>query len=336
MRLKLSFAVRGSLEEAWGRLELPMDVDLPQQGRFTISRSSEVMRGEYVSLPSLEPAEDFLFVLGEQVVDITGMRIESGRPLFEREDGSPESGGIDAEEMDSITEGALCVVGALSFATGVALEAGVFIGLEGYNRFIPEGKDDEDLLNELGTRRSSLPLQGTSGVEPFENVPIDAAFVEKLARRRSVSLYPDVLAAASPAVKFRELWRTLEFAFQAHGNSLVGHVADFPPAQRLGFDREELTELHVLRGRLSYAASRLGIADLRQADQEAIGSLGRLWSLVDAVILAKQDASGDLDVDELRELAAFIDRNGTSQVSDSVEKPAEWLGQYGLRSPRFR
>jgi hypothetical protein len=84
------------------------------------------------------------------------------------------------------------------------------------------------------------------------------------------------LRADSLSVTYRELWRTLELAFQAHGKELVRSIAAFPPAQRLGFDRL------------------------------AIVSLGRLWSLVDWVVLTKKDASRALEFDEL-ELLGWID-----------------------------
>ena len=331
MKLTLSFALRGALDCSMRRLELPMEVELPRHGRFEIKWSSEVLDGEYTALPHLTPADDFLFVLAEREVEPS--------PLEAIDDGFTFSGSgkaVFAPEADDLTDGTLRLGGALTYVTGVGLETSVFMGLEGFNRLFPEGAADEERLRELKTARAALPLLGTRGVEPFDDVAVTADFLGALAQSPGIGLYPDVLNATSPAVRFRELWRILEFAFQAHGRELVELLEEFPPAQALGFERSELESLRALRGRLSHASSRAGIPELRRAHRDAIASLGRLWSLVDAVLLAKKDASRDLDVQELQPLAAFIAKDGSIETTAAVSDSSDWLESWGLHSPRFR
>lgn len=315
-----------------------MEITLPQNGQFSIKRSSEVIIGEYVSLPELSPAEDFLFILGERRVDPAGLAVVDSKFGFSlREDGTRYASKVIAcPEMDVLTEGALCLSGALSFATGISFQTGVYIGLKRFNRFVPECPEDVHQLRALNTERSDVPLGGLTGVEAFDNVVVDADFVGALAQRECVTIYVDALSAASPAAKFRDLWRVLELAFHAHGRELVKLLAEFPSTQRLGFDLEELEMLRALRGRLSHAASRIGILDIWRANQEAIVCLGRLWSLVDSVVLSKKQASRTLDVEELQPLSAFIAKNGRIETTSEVEDKEEWLATWGLNSPRFR
>ncbi len=328
MKLAMSFTLRGALDCSMRRLELPMEVELPRHGRFGIKWSSEVLDGEYTALPHLTPAADFLFVLGECQVEPSRMEAI--------DDGFGPGKAVFAPEADDLTDGTFRLGGALTYVTGVGLETSVFMGLEDFNRLIPEGRADEERLRELKTVRAALPLLGSRGVEPFDNVPVTADFLGALAQSPGIGLYPDVLKATSPAVRFRELWRILEFAFQAHGRELVDLLGEFPPAQDLGFERGELDTLLVLRGRLSHAASREGIAELGRTQQDAIESLGRLWSLVDAVLLAKKDASRNLAVQEIQPLAAFIAQDGSIETTAAVADSADWLESWGLHSPRFR
>jgi len=334
----MSFATQGPLESSLRKLDLPMEIELPANGHFFVRHSQEVLDGEYVALPGLGPAEGFLLILGELEVDPSGMETVDGKfGLHLDEDGTAQGRKVIAcPEMDSLTDGALCLGGALSFATGVSLQTVVFMGLEDFNRFIPEGTDDIDRLRGFGTGRSALPLVGPGGVEAFDNMVVGADFVGALAKRRIASVYVDALSAAGPALKFRELWRVLEFAFQAHGRDLVHLLAAFPSAKQLGFEHRELEKMRALRGRLGHAASRLGIADVRQANQEATTALGRLWSLVDSVVLLKREASRALDVHELQPLAAFVTEDGVARTTSAVENPDEWLVSWGLQSPRFR
>jgi len=125
-----------------------------------------------------------------------------------------------------------------------------------------------------------------------------------------VTVYREAVRTDTQIGQFRELWRTLEFAFQAHGQLLVDLLAAFPPVVELEFDREELEDLRTLRGKISHAASRSGSTELAHSRGAVIERLGRLWSLVDRVLLTKNDASRSLVVDELRPLSAFIDRCG--------------------------
>jgi len=329
MRLALSFAIFGSWSERVREPSLPMEVALEPYGRYRVEAlGQEVADGErYAGVPMtaerqiLRPRE--IEVVDDLFLDAEAMKKGETR----------RAKALAGPEVDECTEGAMLVTAALAFALGTSLAASPQPFQK--NRLIPEDDEDRRLLAELGVERVRISATFSNGVEVFDDCEVDAAFVAELARRGPVGVYADALSAASAVARYRELWRVLEVAFQAHGKALTALVAEFPPARELGFDATELGELLALRGQISHASSRPGMRDVARFEREATVRLGRLWTLVDRVILTKQDASRDLAVEELRPLHAHIAREGWATIDVDGVDPEEWISLFGDRSDRF-
>jgi len=311
-----------------------MELDLEPHGYFKVE--GESFGGAHSEHGTIDDLQ-LLVIAGRCKVDPIGMTPVDDLLAYQlHADGtSSPARAILSPDIDNLTEGAQSIAGAIGFALGIAFDVSC-TNLRPH-RYAAESPEDEKILESLGTSMARVPLGATENVEVFGDVTVDAEFVRALARRRAVSIYPDALKAGSPAATFRELWRVLELAFQAHGRKLVELLDSFPPVRRLGFERAELNDLLVLRGRLSHAASRLGAREIRRGNAEAIASVGRLWSLVDWVILSKPDASSALDVEELAPLAAFVGSKGALLAdSDSGEPKKSPQHPLDYSSPRFR
>lgn len=334
MRLEMSYAARGLWEEGLRKLDLPITTELGPLGRFEVYKEDQ---SGQVRLGSLGPEPTpSLTIVGRLSVDPSGMRAEDDVLLTQDSNGEiVQAKAIHCPEISQLDEGAGCVSGAIGFALGVPLETMRAFGTDWSNHFIPEDEGDRRLLTRLGTRRVRLSLVSKGEVEIFRKRNIDQDFIQALASRRIPITYEAVMGSGGPAVRFRALWRVLEYAFQAHGRDLVELLAHFPPTRELGFDEEELDALRTLRGRLSHAASRSGSTELRRADAEAIGSLGRLWSLVDWIVLTKKEPGRSLDVEVLEPLVAYVRRDGAMETVDDEDDPRD-LVDWSQASMRFR
>ncbi|HEX3911774.1 MAG TPA: hypothetical protein VHW67_13845 [Solirubrobacteraceae bacterium] len=244
---------------------------------------------------------------------------------------------LSSPDIGELADGADRISSAIGFAIGTDLSTSSAELTDFPNHYLAETDDDRRLLERFGVDRACLLLLASTGVEVADHSPVDAGLIKELAQRGAVTIYREALRMETNVGQFRELWRTLEFAFQAHGPKLVELLAAFPPVAELGFDRTELEAIRVLRGKISHAASRAGSAQTAQSGAEVVERIGRLWCLVDRVVLTKRDASRSLDVDELRPLKAFVDRDGRVQLSPSIANPEEWLEGHGIsRARRFR
>ncbi len=283
-----------------------------------------------------EPSE-YLMIIAEAIVDSEQMELVDD-PLLRRRHPNGLIGpapAIFSPEIDLVTEAARCTWGAVCFALGVALSFGPHMTDEFWSRYIPESGRDERVLRMLRTDRPRAPMTGRRGIEVFDGSPADADLIQGLARRRAVRLYPEVLHGIAPTAIFRDLWRTLELAFQAEGKQLTSLISKFSPVQKLGFDKAELERLRAVRGQISHASSRLGAGEVSRSEEEAINALGRLWCLVDRVLLSKRDASRSLEGEELRPLAAFIKSNGATEIEIEVSDERGWRLAFGSANPRF-
>ena len=115
------------------------------------------------------------------------------------------------------------------------------------------------------------------------------------------------LALGTSSARFREVWRLLEAAFQLKDNDLIQRLAErlpeYGPVRQLGFDRDELRELHTLRGRASHAESRSGVHELEHVERECGARVARLKCLAERVILTKKSwGSPTTGVEELSPL----------------------------------
>lgn len=331
----MSFSTPGPWESGIRALRLPMEIALDPYGQFRVDKWSWPA-GEILDT-SPSPTLSHLVVVAEREVDPEGMSLRED-PALLSEDGRGAlrpAMAVASPEIGELTEGAGLIFGAIGFAIGIALAFGPHLTPEFPNQYLPDCDEDEELLREMDSR-PRLPLAGRTGTEVFEGGAVGGDFVRELARRQAVRVYPEALHDISATATFRDLWRTLELAFQAEGRDLTRLLSEFGPAKRLGFDRDELERLRTIRGQISHASSRLGPREISRSETAASEELGRLWSLVDWVILSKKEASQALDEDELRPLAAFIRRNGSTQVEGQIEDPEGWSIAYGWgASPRF-
>jgi hypothetical protein len=312
-----------------------MEIALDHYGEFRVEDWSWPA-GEVLGT-SPDPISNLLLIVAERDVDPNGLALAEDPILFsEDENGTVRRAmSVASPEVGELAEGAGLVFGAIGFAIGVALPFGPYLSSEFPSQYLPDCDEDRKLLSELGSR-PRLPLMGRTGTEVFDGGVVDAEFVQELARRRTLRVYPEALHDISATATFRDLWRTLELAFQAEGKVLTKLLSEFGPARRLGFDLKELEDLRATRGQISHASSRLGPREVSRSESSASEALGRLWSLVDWVILSKKDASQSLENEELRPLAAFIRRDGSTQIEPQIDEPEAWTIHYGWgASPRF-
>jgi hypothetical protein len=197
---------------------------------------------------------------------------------------------------------------AISFLTTEPVSLGRVIGGD---RFLPENEEDVTLLEQLGTDAAFQGISLTFSTRTFA-ARITAQNIEAvLPRRTGMRIYADALRTSFDVAQFRELWRVLESAFGATSNALMELLESYPPAQHMGFDRSELRQLLVLRGRASHAQSKTGIRELTLVERACSTHLPRLRCLAQRVILTKADwGRPSRDVDELSPLRAYIGTTG--------------------------
>ncbi len=255
---------------------------------------------------------DELRLVVERPVDPFALELVAESGVFERhEDGTevpipalkvPESA------LDAVA--ARDVLSALSFLSGTPLALSVRrTGVD--DDVVPDGHDDEVLLERLGTRqryRQTFAALATRTVKPN----VDATAVGALLDRASgVRIYAMALAHGTASARFREMWRVLEAAFQLKDSELIDRLAEFGPASEMEFDRDELKHLHTLRGRASHAESRSGVHELEHVERECGAQLARLSCLAERVILTKRSwGYATTAVEELSPLRAYVRRGG--------------------------
>ncbi|HTT93263.1 MAG TPA: hypothetical protein VMF55_01205 [Solirubrobacterales bacterium] len=333
MRLLLSLAVFGAWQKGVRTPQLPMEVTLESYGRYRIDEPDDLPEGvDEVDVEAPLPMVAERVIERPAGIEVVDDFFIDGR-AYEEEGVDRPRRALTSDEVDELTEGARLLAAGLSFALGVPLAA--HPQPFGVNGLVADDDEDRRLLGELGTELVRISHTFSSGVEVFDYCEVDAELVGELARRGAVGVYADAMRVGSAVACYRELWRTLEIAFQAHGSALTALLAEFPPALELGFDRKELDDFLVLRGQISHASSRLGARDVARFEREATRRLGRLWSLVDRVLLTKKDSSRDLEVDELRPLIAHVRRDGVAILDAEVEEPESWFELFGTLSDRF-
>jgi hypothetical protein len=335
LKVVASFVALGAWYHGLRPLKLPMKIGLDDHGRFDVCEQPlpdgaiDVVTGE-------RPRR--LLIVAEREVEPA--RLELVDDVFTDPaalGNSAKALDTSSNDLDRLLEGVRFIVGSISFATGAALETTTAFGGEFQNEFIPESTEDRQRLAELGTRRARMPLAPTTAVETFADTRADETFITALASRQIASVYSDALGDLSPSARFFSLWRTLEFAFQAKSKDLTRLLLDYPQVMAMEFDRPELEDLRALRGRLGHAVSSNGFGEVLAANTMAIHHLGRLWSLVDWIVLSKPGPAPDARCDPLAELCAFIDRDGrVRMVGGGSPHPREWLESWSEMSPRFR
>jgi hypothetical protein len=260
---------------------------------------------------SLERIQDGLRLTVERSVHRSALEAVADGRLFWREaDGTkvpiptlkvPES------ELDHVA--ARDVLSALSFLSDTTL--GLSVAGRVDDDVEPDDAEDEALLERLGTRqryRRTGATFATRTVQPNVDTQAVGALLD---RASGVRIYAMALALGTSSARFRELWRVLEAAFQLKDSALIRRLADYEPARQLAFDRDELKELHTLRGRASHAESRSGVHELEHVERECGTRVARLKCLAERVILTKASwGSPTTGVNELSPLLAYVRRDG--------------------------
>jgi len=172
----------------------------------------------------------------------------------------------------------------LSFALGIAITWSM-----GGRQVLAESDEEIEALKMWGTDRIWGGLSVHFSMRSFKVADLDEAGRQELfSRSAGLRLFSDSLRNQQASAQFRDLWRLLEAAFHSKDVELVRHLAEFTPAKKMRFTEGELSELLILRGRVSHAESKAGLKEITRADGAAMASLGRLKVLAEQVLLNKK------------------------------------------------
>jgi hypothetical protein len=255
-----------------------------------------------------EGKEDYLDLTVERRIDAAEVTVEprSGHKV-RLEDGSHEE--LPALRLPhNPNVGAIDMTAAITFLTDVPLAVS-----RGRRMGMVVAEDDVD--------RAAIEAWGTSDIFSATSaqlqvrsvaVEVDARAIEALLPKSvGLRLYADAVLLGADVAAFRELWRVLESAFGLQDKALVDALATYPEARTLGFDRAELNHLHVLRGRISHAASKGGLDELLRVGGEASERIARLKNLVERVIISKSTwGTKGTAVDEVPGSSGYVDADG--------------------------
>lgn len=243
-------------------------------------------------------------------VDPENLAIRKSEPGI---DGSPGEEGIDMPERDAVRSIVQSIERILSFVLEVPVHAASMLGRD---ELIPESSSDEQRLRELGNLHPFVGLRTNISIRAPALTDLDDRTVDRLLEREvGLAIFADALSISRPIGKYRELWRVLESAFGLKGGRLIEALAQFAPASELGFDREELRAILVLRGRASHAESSAGLEEYETVTRTVEAKLPRLRTLVFQVLLTKGSwGSRGNGVDRLARLWTYVNKEGTPVV----------------------
>ena len=222
-------------------LDLPLTVDLAEEVRATLDEENGALR-----------------LVVDRRVDRGALEVVSQTGVFRKHhDGSREELPAlrirDDEPPDHIL--AVDLVSAISFLSDVPLSISHPIRED---RLVAEDEEDRRALADLGTDDVYHETTARLGTRTFGGVALTPEnLTSLLGRRAGLRIYADALKHGTASARFRERWRVLESAFNRQDDELVALLADYAPAQAMGFSRDELKKLLVLRGRAAHAGRRL-------------------------------------------------------------------------------
>jgi hypothetical protein len=200
------------------------------------------------------------------------------------------------------------LLAAISFLTNAVLDHASRIYLD---RYVAENVEDERMLAQFATDIPACRTMAGMATRTFTMSVTPGAISAVLKQQVGVRLYADAVRSRFEPARFRDFWRVLESAFNLRDAALVNLLAKYPPARDIGFDREELEQMLVLRGRASHAATRpeASLRELAEVSSSCADALPRLHNLVERVILTKQ-AWGfpTVGVAEIAPLVAYVGR----------------------------
>jgi hypothetical protein len=228
-------------------------------------------------------------------------------------DGSPVQVSIAVPEGPNASEVVQTATWLLTFITDTPFRHSKRLTED---HLIAETPEDQKRLEGFGTERIWHEVHAHMSMRSFSLPQVsDDAMAKLVSRRFGLALYTEALLLERPIARFRELWRLLESAFGLTDGDLIRAMADFPPANSLGFDQKELRDLLVLRGRASHAESRMGLADHRRVTKEVQERLPRLKCLAEQLVITKKTwGMRGNGVDRVAELNAYVDSEGMLNI----------------------
>jgi len=197
---------------------------------------------------------------------------------------------------------------SLTFLTDAPLAVNRLLG---QSELVPESEEDTATLAALGTRLVLEEMATHIATRTFGQVVASKTLEALIPKTVGLRIYSDAVSLHADVPKYREFWRVLESAFGLQGKELVAALASYAPAQELGFDSDELNALLVLRGQVSHAATRGGLAELLRVGGIATARVSRLKCLAERVILTKRKwGTRDCEIDELMPATAWVTADG--------------------------
>jgi hypothetical protein len=282
------------------QMELPLVIDLDSGLRLTLDQRDGASLRLVIDYP----------------VDRGKLKLERNTRTYEQlsDGGRRELPALRVPENDEIQ--ASDVAAALTFLTDVPVNTS---RPHPSSEIVPEDDEDRAVLDAFGTSRVFAQLGSQPSIRTFNPI-VDADSVQAvLPKTAGLRLYADALALNTDVARYRELWRILESAFGLQDDALVHALAAYPPAQELEFDRDELRELLVLRGRASHAATKGGLTEILRIGAEARRRSGRLKCLTERVILTKQSwGTRGAGVEELTPAVSWVGRDGQIVIRRSA------------------
>jgi hypothetical protein len=180
------------------------------------------------------------------------------------------------------------------------------------SELVAENEEDRATLEALGTRLVLEEMATHIATRTFGECADPQILEALIPKTVGLRIYADAVALSADVPKYRELWRVLESAFGLQGKDLVTALVSYPPAQELGFDENELKALLTLRGQVSHAATRGGLAELLRVGGLATGRVARLKCLAERVILTKRTwGTRDRELHELAPAVSWVTSDGT-------------------------
>jgi len=226
----------------------------------------------------------------------------------ERWDNGESDRSIEVPEAVNLTHFFSLILKIFSFLTDIPIHVSRRLFDD---QLIPETLEEAELLKELGTNRIHLSggvsISSRSFRSPKSLSDTTLILFDSLSKKESgLEIYTQAIRIQESVASFREFWKILEAAFGVSDDKLIEILTDFKPAKELGFTKDELKELLVLRGRASHAESKSGIRELRAVITENSDALPRLKNLAEQVILTKKTwGIPTRDIERLARLTSY-------------------------------
>lgn len=271
---------------------------LPEDSRFLINDVQVIVR------ESQEEKNQVKFEASIPV-DPRGLKLREGeQPL----DGSQPQKGITVPESKLVYPAVQSLTRILSFVFNTPLKSASLLGDE----LVPECADDEDVLKSLQNLSVFVDLGSEFSIKgPHFNMISTDLIDQLLEREVGLAIYLDSLLISTAIGKYRELWKVVESAFGQKDSELLKSLEQFKPITDLEFDKEELKQIHILRGRASHAESSAGLAEYNAITKEVREKLPRLKSMVEQVLLNKKTwGTRGFAVSQLAELKTYVRKDG--------------------------